>query len=63
MGNRSKFPNGVDDFVELFDLPYDKMQMATRLTELKMKQSLDTDEQAEMSILTRNLENYIITPG
>jgi hypothetical protein len=62
LGNRSKFPNGVDDFVELFDLPYDKMQNASRLTALKMKQTLDSDEQAELAILTRNLENYIITP-
>ena len=62
MGNRSVFPDGVDEFRELFDLPYDKMQMANRLTELKMKQALDSDEQAELSILTRNLQDYIITP-
>lgn len=62
MSSRSVFPDGVDEFRELFDLPYDKMQMANRLTELKMKQALDSDEQAELSILTRNLQDYIITP-
>lgn len=60
--SRSKFPEGVDSFVELFDLPYDKMKSAERLTLLKMQASLSNDEQNELSALTSELEDYIITP-
>lgn len=60
--SRSKFPNGVDQFEELFDLPYDKMMSAKRLTELKMKDVLSNDEQNEVMTLTSVLKSYLITP-
>lgn len=59
---RSKFPEGVDQFEELFDLPYNKVLEAQRLTELKMKPSLTNDEQNEMLTLTTSLKEYLITP-
>lgn len=60
--SRSKFPEGVDEFKELFDLPFDKIQDAKRLTELKMQAKLSTDEENELMRLTTSLEDYIITP-
>lgn len=60
--SRSVFPDGVDTFVELFDLPYDKMAKANRLTQLKMKQVLNNDEQSEVISLTAELKEYMITP-
>lgn len=60
--SRSSFPESVDTFQELFDLPYDKIQNAKRLTELKMKQSLTNDEQNELLNLTSVLQDYMITP-
>ena len=59
---RSVFPEEVDSFQELFDLPYNKYQEATRLTELKMKASLTNDEQNEVLNLTSSLQAYMITP-
>lgn len=60
--SRSIFPGGVDQFQELFDLPYNKMQDANRLTELKMQASLTNDEQNEVIRLSAELKDYIITP-
>lgn len=60
--SRSAFPNGVDEFVELFDLPFDKVQDAKRLTELKMQAQLNGDEENELMSLTSGLEEYMITP-
>lgn len=60
--SRSVFPNGVDEFTELFDLPFDKVQDANRLTQLKMQAQLSNDEQIEMMALTSELQEYLITP-
>ena len=60
--SRSNFPGGVDVFQELFDLPYNKIQDATRLTNLKMKQTLTNDEQNEVIRLSAELRDYMITP-
>ena len=60
---RSKFPEGIDDdFIELFDLPFEKITDANRLTELKAKPTLTNDEQTEMLALTNSLKDYMITP-
>lgn len=60
--SRSKFPNQIDSFQELFDLPYNKLQDAQRLTELKMKDKLSNAEQNELMTLTSSLQEYIMTP-
>lgn len=59
---RSVFPEEVDQFEELFDLPYDKYIAANRMAELKVKQSLTNDEQNELLNLTAVLRPYMITP-
>lgn len=63
-GSRSNFPDGVDKFPELFDLSFDMVQKANRLTELKGKASdnLTNDEQNEIKTLTASLKDYMITP-
>lgn len=62
-GSRSDFPEKVDSgFIELFDLPFDKINSANRLTELKGKASLTNDEQNEVLSLTNSLKEYMITP-
>lgn len=60
--SRSVFPSGIDTFTELFDLPYNKVNEAKRLTELKMRLSLTNDEQNELISLSNGLEEYLITP-
>lgn len=60
-GKRSKFPEGVDSFVELYDLSFDKIKEANRLTELKGQAVLDNDEQNEIINLTNSLKEYMIT--
>lgn len=60
--SRSSFPESIDTFIELFDLPFDKVSQAERLTELKMKASLTNDEQNELLNLTSVLQEYMITP-
>ena len=60
--SRSNFPEKVDEFRELFDLPYEKIRDANRLTELKGKVSLTNDEQIEVKNLVNNLKEYMITP-
>lgn len=62
MVSRSKFPEGVDEFIELFDLPYDKLKSAQRLTQLKIQPKLTNDEQNELATLSAELEEYMITP-
>lgn len=61
-GSRSNFPNETDKFVELYDLPFDKIQQANRLTELKGKASLTNDEQNEIKTLEASLKDFMITP-
>ncbi|MBO1087233.1 hypothetical protein [Enterococcus mundtii] len=59
---RSVFPEGVDQFTELFDLPYDKIAAAERLTNLKLKKTLSNDEQNEIIALSAELKDFLITP-
>lgn len=61
-GSRSTFPEKVDTFNELFDLPFEQVQNARRLTELKGMAKLTSDEQNELLQLTTQLKDYIITP-
>ena len=61
--SRSIFPNGgVDTFPELYDLPLNMMQSATRLTALKMQERLSNDEQNELATLSAELADFLITP-
>ena len=60
--SRSIFPEGVDQFTELFDLPYEKVAAADRLTKLKLKGKLSNDEQNEVMTLSAELKDYLITP-
>lgn len=60
--SRSIFPEGVDQFTELFDLPFDKLSSANRLTALKMKEKLTNEEQNEVTMLSSELHDYLITP-
>lgn len=60
--SRSNFPNEVDQFTELWDLPNEKYAEARRLTELKGKAVLSNDEQNEIKSLTSSLREYMITP-
>lgn len=64
MASRSSFPEKVDSFIELFDLPYEKVQKAERLTELKMKADINLthEEEQEIKMLTNELKEYMITP-
>lgn len=62
MANRSSFPQQVDQFAELFDLPPSQVANARRYQELKIKPSLSALEQTELNNLTEQLGNYIITP-
>lgn len=62
MANRSTFPEQVDQFVELFDLPPLQVANARRYQELKIKPSLSAMEQTELNNLTEQLGDYIITP-
>lgn len=60
--SRSVFPEGVDKFTELFDLPYEKVAAAERLTNLKLQGKLSNDEQNEIITLSAELKDYLITP-
>jgi hypothetical protein len=62
LANRSTFPEQIDTFVELYDLPPSKVAQARRLQELKQKPTLNASEQAELNNLVTELGNYIITP-
>ncbi|WP_410988624.1 hypothetical protein [Bacillus cereus] len=62
LANRSTFPEKIDSFVELFDLPPSKVVHAKRFQELKMKPTLNATEQTELNGLVVSLGNYIITP-
>lgn len=60
--SRSTFPQQIDTFEELYDLPPSKVAQAKRYQELKMKPTLNATEQAELNRLTTELGSYIITP-
>ena len=62
MANRSIFPQGVDTFVEMYDLPPSLVPTAKRVQELKMQPSLSSMEQEELVGLVKSLEQYMITP-
>lgn len=62
LNNRSTFPNQVDTFVEVYDLPASKVYEAQRLQELKLKASLSSVEQEELTGLVQSLEEYMLTP-
>lgn len=60
--SRSTFPEKIDVFTELFDLPADKVQAALELQKLKQKTILDNNDQNRISALTAQLQDYMITP-
>lgn len=60
--SRSTFPQKIDSFIELFDLPADKVEAAIELQKLKAKSILNNDEQNRISALTAQLQDYMITP-
>lgn len=60
--SRSKFPERVDEFSELYDLPLNMMQAAERLTALKLQERLTNDEQNELTSLSAELAEFMITP-
>lgn len=62
LANRSTFPQQIDTFTELFDLPPTKVASAKRFQELKQKPTLNSTEQDELNALVVDLGNYIITP-
>jgi hypothetical protein len=60
--SRSTFPDKVDTFTDLFDLPADLYTDATRFAELKSKANPSTVEQNEIKSLTDKLKDYMVTP-
>lgn len=60
--NLSDFPDKIDEFETLFDLPASLANSAKRYQELKMMATLDAVEQEELNRLTLDLGGYIITP-
>lgn len=60
--NRSTFPQSVDIFAELYDLPPSLTMKAKRYQELKMKPTLNALEQSELNGITTELDGYIVTP-
>ena len=60
--SRSTFPQRIDSFTELFDLPADKVAAALELQNLKQKTTLNNDEQNKISALSAQLQDYMITP-
>lgn len=60
-GSRSIFPaGGVDQILELFELPASQRANAKRYQELKTKGTLTAPEQTELNNLTISLQHYII---
>lgn len=59
---RSTFPNAIDSFEELYDLPPNLVMAAKKYQELKIKPTLNASEQSELNSLSITLGNYIITP-
>ncbi|PWT34585.1 hypothetical protein DKZ29_07920 [Limosilactobacillus reuteri] len=60
--SRSSFPNKIDQFIELFDLPANKVADALEMQKLKAKSTLDNNEQNRLSALQAELQDYTITP-
>lgn len=59
---RSTFPQQVDSFEELYDLPPSLVVQARRYQELKMLPMLSSTEQNELNGLTSQLARFIISP-
>ena len=60
--SRSTFPQKIDVFRELFDLPANQIANALELQRLKQKTTLTNDEQNQISALSAQLQDYMITP-
>ncbi len=60
--NRSTFPEQIDSFTELYDLPPSMVSQAKRYQELKMKPTLTSTEQSELNSLSAQLSDFIISP-
>lgn len=60
-GERSKFPNNIDEIRELYDLPPSLRQDAIRYQELISKSNLNLIEKEELQQLSNKLSDYIIT--
>ncbi|MFT9003204.1 MAG: hypothetical protein ABF991_00685 [Liquorilactobacillus hordei] len=60
--SRSTFPNNVDTFTELSDLPANKIQDANEFVQLKGLSSLDNNQQNRLNALAAELQDNIITP-
>lgn len=58
-GKRSSFPNEVDQFLELYNLPASQRQNARRFQDLRTKENLTPIEQEELNTLTVTLQDYI----
>jgi hypothetical protein len=60
-GRRSIFPEGgVDQFLELYNLPASQKGNIKRFQELKIKENLSPSEQEDLNSLTIALQHYII---
>ncbi len=60
-GRRSNFPDGgIDQFLELYNLPASQRGNMARYQELKLKTNLTSGEQEELNNLTITLQHYII---
>ena len=60
--SRSTFPQKVDSFTTLFDLPANQVTAALELQTLKQKTTLNNDEQNRIQVLSAQLQDYMITP-
>lgn len=61
-GNLSNFPNKVDEFLEVYELPTSQKNNLARFQQLKLQDLLSDDEQNELNDLTIILQHYIISP-
>ena len=59
-GSRSSFPNEIDKFLELRNLPADQKDNLRRFQELTIKETLSPTEQNELNNLTVVLQHYRI---
>lgn len=62
MANRSSFPNQIDTFIELFDLPDSERDNADRLRELMIKKNRTDAEDAELNRLRIRLNKWFLSP-
>ena len=61
-GNLSSFPDSVDTFLEVYELPNAQRDNVARFQQLKLQSSLSSAEQMELNDLTIILQHYIISP-